>query len=349
MIRDNEGLLGEIALSGDSGHAEHTDGSNHQAEKDARQKGSDMAVLANSYLRRVAVVLSALLIVLLGLLSSVGPVGAASVDGNKPSPSSRFTLTSESGDISEISSPQDYRSAGVQFVDNSMTPLQLTNTRYYVIKGRADSTGEYRYPFKVQADRGIQVGGIELAVNPVEHTQLMAIGIPTAASSAAFDQRFGSGSGIDSQSLQSSQSSGVTPYLTTSTAPLHLIWKDPANIWVAEVMTDLRWSWDGSGVSNCAWQDHWEHWYGPTGWGKNSGPSYSGPDYYFSGYSYIWCKVNTTVSFINWAFCNPILPTYINVYQNIAYGNKDGTRSALVDTTTSGDCSNFLSSYWKWG
>lgn len=129
-----------------------------------------MAVLANSYLRRVAVVLSALLIVLLGLLSSVGTVGAASVDGNKPSPSSRFTLTSESGDISEISSPQDYQTVGVQFVDNSTPPLQLTNTRYYVIKGRADSTGEYRYPFKVQADPGIQVGGIELAVNPAEHT-----------------------------------------------------------------------------------------------------------------------------------------------------------------------------------
>ena len=181
-----------------------------------------------------------------------------------------------------------------------------------------------------------------MAVNPSDHTQLMAVGIPTAASSAAIDQR----SGIASQQVKTSVVSATT---STSTAPLHLIWKDPANIWVAEVMTDLRWSWDGRGVSNCAWQDRWEHWYGPTGWNKNTGPSYSGPDYNFSGGYYTWCKVNTTVSFINYPFCFPTQPTYIYVYQNIAYGNKDGTRSALIDTTVSGDCRTLLSSFWKWG
>lgn len=163
----------------------------------------------------------------------------------------------------------------------------------------------------------------------------MAVGIPTAASSAAMDQR-------SSDASSRTPSMTFTANSTTSTAPLHLIWYDPINIWVAEVMTDLRWSWDGLQVSNCAWQDQWEHWYGPSGWNKYTGPFYYGPDYNFSSGRYTWCKVNTAVSFVNLAFCNPSKFTHISVYQNIAYGNRDGSRDWLGDTVAAGDCEQFL-------
>lgn len=59
--------------------------------------------------------------------------------------------------------------------------------------------------------------------------------------------------------------------------------------------------------------------------------------------------MKTSVTFSNLAFCNPLAYTYINVYQNVAYGNKDGTRDAYVDTTATGDCSGLLSYFWQWG
>lgn len=162
-----------------------------------------------------------------------------------------------------------------------MVPLQFTNTRYFIVKGHLGPDGEYRYPFKVKADAGVRVGGIELAINLTDHTQLIAVGIPTAASSVALQQR----AGISGPQYPQ-QTSSMSATATTSTAPLHLIWKDPVNIWVAEVLTDLRYSWDGLQVSNCAWQDRWERWYGPSGWSRSSGPSYSGPDYNFSNGRY---------------------------------------------------------------
>ena len=271
-------------------------------------------------------------------------VRSASAQSRERSTSPLFTVTSEVGGIREISSPDNYRTANAHFLDNSTTPLQLTNTRFYVITGHIGPDGQYRYPFKVQADPGLKVGGIELAINPSDHTELMAVGIPTAASSTALDQRFG-------KTSEPVQASVPSPSTSTSTAPLHLIWKDPINVWVAEVMTDLRWSWNGSQVSNCAWQDRYEHWVLQTGWNRYTGPYYYGPDYNYVPPTYTanWCKVNTAVSFVNLAFCDPTQFTYISVYQNIAYGYYNGTRSASIDTAAAGDCSGLLSHFWQWG
>jgi hypothetical protein len=297
-----------------------------------------MITRLNKHLHRTVAVLSTLLLAMLVLASSVSATPAHATARSASPP---FTVTSDHGNVREISSPDAYRSLDATFYDNSKTTLQLTNVRYYVVKGLLAEDGQYHFPVRVHTGAGVQVGGIGLAVNQHNHTQLLEVGFPTAVSSAAMDQQ----SGIASPRMQAN----ISPNTTTSTAPAHLIWKDPVNIWVVEVLTDLRWSWDGYTVSNCAWQDHWEHWKTATGWFAGNNPTYTGPDYNWSNGRYTWCKVTSARSFINGPFCDPNAMTYVIVYQNIAYGYPNGGRDYYYDTAASGDCANLLQPIFQWG
>ena len=271
------------------------------------------------------------LVVVLGLASFAGQAHAA------PTRAATQPLFSVTGAVVRVTSPAAYHAQGTQFADTSRVPLQLTNVQYFVVTGTLVN-GEYQYPYHVTAARGVVVGGIELADNHQANTQLVAIGIPTAASAAAMDRQ-------SPESATSAASLSTAPSTSyAGDAPLHLIWYDPAKIWLVQVYDILHWQYDFLHVyfsstndySQLLWQDGWHTDWENYSWGY-------GQSYHQS----VWN--NTSGVYENDLFCFTV--TQVHVNHNESIGWYDGTRTAYVDTYNSGtgSCWTLIHYFWKWG
>lgn len=100
--------------------------------------------MVNKKFLRITVVLIALFVALLGHMNAGM---AASVDSNGQALSLAFTVSGGSNNVSQVKSPNDYRTLNARFLDISKVPLQLTDVSNYVVKGLVGSDGEYHYPF----------------------------------------------------------------------------------------------------------------------------------------------------------------------------------------------------------
>jgi hypothetical protein len=269
------------------------------------------------------------LVVVLGLGSFAGQAQAAPTRAATKPP---FSVT---GTVVRVASPAVYDAQGA-LVDTSQVMLQLTNVQYFVVTGTLVN-GEYQYPYRVNAAPGVVVGGIELADNHQAHTQLIAVGIPTATSAAAVDRH---SIGL----APSSSSSSISPSTYSGDAPLHLIWYDPAHIWLVQVYDILHWQYDFLHVyfssyndyEQLVWQDGWHTDWENYSWGY-------GQSYHQS----VWN--NTSGVYENDLFCFTV--TQVHVINNESIGWYDGTRTAYVNTYNSGtgSCWALIHYFWKWG
>jgi hypothetical protein len=198
--------------------------------------------------------------------------------------------------------------------------------------------GHFEYPVSATGGKGIKLGVIELASNDQAHTQLIAVGVPTSASAAVVDQ-LGGGS-----------SSAVSPATANSgsgDAPLHLIWHDPANIFVTETWDILHWTYDGFNVDAITYWHQYENEL-KDGWYADVGPYHShGIDYH--GAQAYDAYAETEVNYANPVFCVGEGPTYIQVNYSTSLGYFDGSRGMSYDTYDYGGCDLLLHYYLQWG
>ncbi|HLZ20952.1 MAG TPA: hypothetical protein VKQ30_02345 [Ktedonobacterales bacterium] len=278
--------------------------------------------------------------VLVGISSFVSTTQASAVDRSVPTAvvpiSPTYQLYNRAGPLVQIASAGEYAAAGGNFFDVRNVPLKLLNVRYFVVTGQLVN-GNYTYPYQVKAGKGVQVGGIELAYNLQTHTELIVVGTPTPASGAIVD-RLGGHQPTENPSPAS---------VGTGDAPLHLIWRDPVDIWVVEVFDILHWQYDGYQVDGITGINDYEH-VVPDGWFGYNKSTFSGYDY-SSGHRQD-AYDGTAETFANPVFCAAGGgTTYVQVNDNIAARYYDGSRSAQIDTFDFGGCSLLLSSFWKWG
>ncbi|WP_069804521.1 hypothetical protein [Thermogemmatispora onikobensis] len=88
------------------------------------------------------------------------------------------------GPVHCITSPQVYRTPNAQFFDLTRLPLHLLAPGYYVVDGQAVGS-HYEYAYDLHASHGSAVAAIEVAIDPVAHTELIEVGVPAADSSTA--------------------------------------------------------------------------------------------------------------------------------------------------------------------
>ncbi len=259
-------------------------------------------------------------IILVGVLAALSLFAPHSLAASRAT-SPTFSVT---GAVTEVSSPSAYyASAGATQVDNSKVGLILTGVRYFVISGTWVKD-HYEFPFRVQSDPGIRVGGMDLAKNSRNNTLLMGVGLVTSAPP---------------------DDSGAKPNLAApasdgaATALLNLRWHDPINLRVAQIYDGHNWAWSGNYLT---YESSW--WPGTyllnDGW-------YTVGESHYHGLTSSTASVGTYGLYENDFFCAATGgSTYISVNPSEGDGYINGARSAYVNTWASGGCYLLLNKSW---
>ena len=182
-----------------------------------------------------------------GLSLSLGTTPAATYAATLHAPLSY----SVSGALRSVSSPKDYQGPGVGWINNNNVPLVLNAVRYYV------ATGSYR----LHAAPGQYVASIELAANSITGTQLIEVGVPTAASRSRVPHN---GASTTSSIGPVTGPSRTSPDPSTS-GYYEVVWHDPIDASLTIVKDNISWSYDGTYVDSYSGSDYvW--WYSNDGW-----------------------------------------------------------------------------------
>lgn len=259
------------------------------------------------------------------------------------------------GNVRQLASPQDYPDAqGATYRDLVRAPIPLTNISYYVVYGTVID-GQTKFTYDVAGnghDAGSTfAGGAAIAVNLAKHTQLIAVGIPTASEQTRLAQRVGAvqGQATNGTAMSNTHSALALGALKVNTsgyrrAAMDTTWYDPVSIPVTEVTTDIAWSYNGSSVYNVGgwdgiWRNQTSGWYTKYWYGNTYVPS---DNSYARQISY--------AKFENDIFCRDRgLGTHYTTTTydpNMITGQKDGNYYGNVTTWYSDSC---FSLWYAWG
>jgi hypothetical protein len=245
---------------------------------------------------------------------------------------------SVSGSLRPIAAPAAYRTRGAVFFDNTHVPLRLQTTAYYVVVGQRKGD-HYEYPYQLVAARGSTVAAIEIAANFTAHTQLIAVGMPTAASLAATMGATPTGGQSATSAAPGGSRATSLGRLSASTSGYYrTVWHDPINIEVNEVKDTINFTYDGVYVDSFGGSDY-RWWLSGDGWGE---ASHSIGSYWGSNYTSgtVW----TYDHFTNGIFC-AFQTTHVYYSDNNVVGHGSGGVGGYVNTWDGGGCSGLLSYY----
>ncbi len=171
----------------------------------------------------------------------------------------------------------------------------------------------------------------------------MAVEVPTAAS---LQELADAGADIPAAVLESagtSATSGDSVIAAATWQPgrgaFGTFWTDPIGITVSDVITEIRWEYNGTNVRSPVVDDV-TAWFAPNGWTQVShtrGAYLNTAKTVATGYSQAHHKTSS------W-FPSPTCgTTRVKYYSNSAYGGKTGNISGGVTTWTEGPCGGLLS------
>lgn len=238
------------------------------------------------------------------------------------------------GAVQQVSGLEEYgRAAGAQYFDVKSDLGRMTGVGYFIVAAQPETAPNGPH-FQIVKPAGIGVvRTIEVAVNPVTHTQLVAVGLATTGEPAQppngqiaqSPATQGAISAIGGQATASASGCWNGGYLKT-------YWYDPVGITVNYVKDIVNWCWNGTYVTSYSGSDS-RYWLSDTGWYE----VYGGLTKYFSG-SFTWGEVYTNDRFVNPNFahlCNET-DTYYRPNGYIFYG--DGTSTGDYNTWVTGSC-----------
>jgi len=228
-----------------------------------------------------------------------------------------------SGTLTPLANPSLFPARATVFAIDGL--LESEGVQYFVLHGVQEKQG-YRYRFLLHANKEKKVGVVEVSATTETHTQLLAVGTPTAklltpprSKKGALKQSF------STAHLRHAAQSGN--FMTT--------WWDPIDIAVNWVQDTISFNYNGSVVTSYSGSDN-RWWLSETGWFEAShriGDSY-GPG---KSSATVWTESHMQ----NNTFC---LGQTTNVYyqDNAVYGYGDGTISGETNTWDDGGCADWL-------
>jgi hypothetical protein len=263
------------------------------------------------------------------------------------------------GNVRQIAALQDYPDAqGATYRDLARFPIPLTNVTYYVVHGTVIN-GQTKFTYEFAANRhdagSAFAGGAAIAVNLAKHTQLVAVGIPTASEQTRLARRVGTAQGQTAPRLNGAAMSDahgalalVGPLRVNASgyrrAAMDTVWYDPFSVQITEVTTDIAWSYNGSSVYNVGgwdgiWRNQTSGWYTRYWYGNTYVPSDNS-----------YARQITYAQFENDIFCRDhgrgTHYTTTTYDPNMITGQKDGNYYGNVTTWYSDSC---FTLWYAWG
>jgi hypothetical protein len=241
----------------------------------------------------VGVLASTLLLHHVTVASAAAPAPTAT-----PPPTTTYTLPGGKiwGHLQKLNRMTDYQVADTHFTgDPATVNASLQQPEYFRVLQNTDGSEPLAMTLTMP---GHPLTTIHFAVNPHEHTSLIAVGVPTAAflqHNHVYANSKGSAA-YQSASSQAAPEPTMTGNVLAQTihAPfqpanaqswqsshyIDTVWTDPAFIPVAEVQTSMTCTVDGTYVLGCSGSD-WRYWLSNDGWYEYShsiGTSYPASD-----------------------------------------------------------------------
>lgn len=238
------------------------------------------------------------------------------------------------GDVREVTSKDALSGDGVTWVADGKTRLDVPRPTYYVVTNAKGGSG-------VEATFGIELGSaevvaaVQLAFNEKTGESLMAVGVPTDKS-----LEFLRAEAKDAPDWLFAPAAANAPVKSTAQAwtsgrgAVATFWTDPLTITVSDVITEVRWEYNGTKVRNPRVDDT-SDWFQENGWSEvlHQRGKYLNAA---ATTATAWSKVHHKTS--SW-FPSPTCgTTHIWYDANNAYGGKTGNIRAGVNTYTVGSC-----------
>ncbi|HEU5376212.1 MAG TPA: hypothetical protein VFV38_12275 [Ktedonobacteraceae bacterium] len=237
-----------------------------------------------------------------------------------------------SGLLTPLENPGHLKTSSTQSSTFPSDLLNASGVQYFVITGELVGT-HYAYPLEFTANKGQSLGIVEISSDPIAHTQVIAVGMPTAKLLNPSMQQG------KSQSQSQQKTASIVPFTSSGSKSFTTTWYDPVNLNVNWVKDTINFSYNGSIVTSFSGSDsRW--WLSESGWfeaGHSIDSGYIGagsnPQIQAAVYTFDHMQNNT--------FC---AGQTTNVYysNNAVIANGNGSTSGTINTWDDGGCSSWL-------
>lgn len=273
------------------------------------------------------------------LLASAPASALASSSGTPSEKKPPFVVT---GHVRQIALRDAVKDKSLRWFSKEQTTLEILEPAYYVSQ-ITYVDGSPTFDFGLEATSQIVIAASQIAFDEETGEALLAIGVPTTSSLRRAADR---GADIPGWVLEAS-GTGVTPGTAGIAAAtwepgrgaFGTWWTDPAGLTVSDVITEIRWEYDGTNVRSPVVDDV-TYVFGANGWTELShtrGAYLNGARTVATGYSQAH---HATSSWFPSPSCGT---TRVKYYSNSAYGSRTGGISGGVTTWTEGPCGGLLS------
>jgi hypothetical protein len=229
------------------------------------------------------------------------------------------------------SAPAGAAPTGFDFANRPLD--QLSNSRTWILQGQRLANGACRYQYPSD-EVTIPVRGWELrslGIDMATCRKLMEEGTPEG-----FDANASADAGAVSitQSAEHTQSKSTVTALAWSNqgAWQRVIYRDVSGVLVNADLTQINWSYNGSSVSSASTTGGW-HWNTATRWqlgAHNVTELYGTLNSSYRG--------QTTATFTNSYFCNPLPTVHTYYWYNRVWGFPNGTSTRSQSSDTVDEC-----------
>lgn len=261
-------------------------------------------------------------------------------DANVPMKSFPVVEGTISGRLMYITNPKLYETINTKSFSKTFgipdgQQLEEAGRQYFLLTG--EQVGEaYYYPLQMTVQPGKAIAVLELATDPVAHTQLIAVGTPTAQFVHSQHHQ-----GESHQQVLSGQTL-TGPGGVPKSASYETAWYDPVGIKVNSVTDTINFTYNGKQITAYGGSDN--RWWLPDGWfeaahafssGHPGGNGTGSPLVFFSTFAHMQ----------NNSFCPDLHlggPTHVFYHNNVLTVYANGAASGGHRTYDNGGCSSWL-------
>lgn len=273
------------------------------------------------------------------VLLAAGPAVAQASSGHPSSDNHPpFVVT---GDVRQVTYPDAVNNKSLRWFSDAQTILRIPEPSYYVAKSSVvDGSPAFDFGLETTSDQVIAAS--QIAFNEETGEAILAVGVPTTSS---LQKLADGGADVPAQLLQSDGTATMSATSLTAAATWQsgrgafgTFWTDPVGITVSDVITEIRWEYNGTNV-RAPVVDDVTYVFSLNGWTQVShsrGAYLNSARTVATGYSQAHHKTSS------W-FPPTCGTTRVKYYSNSAYGGKTGNISGGVTTWTEGSCGGLLS------
>lgn len=254
-------------------------------------------------------------------------------------PSAKRPAFVVTGHVRQVAYREAENDKSLRWFSDEQTVLDITEPSYYLAE-TVNAEGSAAFEFGLEATTDQAVAASQVAYDEETGEALMAVGFPTMSSLEGL-----AGNVADFPAwVLDTEADSTTSALAAATwqagrGAFGTFWTDPVGITVSNVVTEVRWEYNGTNVRNAAVSDVTGV-FSPNGWVQVShtkGAYLNAAKTVATGYSQ---ATHQTSSWFPSPTCGT---TKVKYYSNSAYGGRTGNISGGVTTWAEGSCRGLLS------